>query len=75
VIEDYVLLDTRLNPNSYILIGKRSKIKQGGILRTYNGFIKIGDRTTIGEYTVIAGHGGITNSDRRLCTFGYEAKP
>lgn len=60
VIEDYVLLETRLYPNSYISLGRRSKIKQGGILRTYDGWIEVGDRTTIGEYTIIDGHGGVT---------------
>jgi acetyltransferase-like isoleucine patch superfamily enzyme len=59
VIEDYVLIDTGSNPRSYISIGKRCKIKQGAILRSYGGDIRIGDRTTIGEYTIIAGHGGV----------------
>ena len=63
VIEDYVLLDTANDLNSYIIIGKRCKIKQGAILRTYNGGIKLGNRVSIGEYTQIAGHGGVTIGD------------
>lgn len=63
VIEDYVLLDTANNLNSYIIMGKRCKIKQGAILRTYNGGIKLGNRVSIGEYTQIAGHGGVTIGD------------
>jgi acetyltransferase-like isoleucine patch superfamily enzyme len=59
VIEDYALFDTRLDIKSSIIIGRRCKIKQGSILRTYNGIIEIGDRTTIGEYTIIAGHGNV----------------
>lgn len=59
VIEDHVLIDTGLNPRSYISIGKRCKIKRGTILKSYGGNIRIGDRTTIGEYTIIAGHGGV----------------
>jgi acetyltransferase-like isoleucine patch superfamily enzyme len=59
VIEDYVLIDSGLNSRSHISIGKRCKIKQGAILRSYGGCIIIGDRTTIGEYTIIAGHGGV----------------
>jgi len=59
VIEDYVLMDTGSSTDSYISIGKRCKIKQGVILRTYDGYIKIGNRTSIGEYSIIAGHGGV----------------
>lgn len=60
VIEDYVLLDTSQKKSSSISIGLRCKIKQGAILRTYDGSIEIGDRVSIGEFTVIAGHGKIT---------------
>ncbi len=64
VIEDYVLIDTsRGNPDSGISIGKRSKIKRGVVLRTYDGYIKIGDRVSIGEYSIIAGHGGVEIGD------------
>lgn len=66
VIEDYVLMDTGNNTNSYISIGKRCKIKQGVILRTYDGYIEIGDRVSIGEYSIIAGHGGIVIGDCTL---------
>jgi len=60
VIDDYVLLDSGISKSSTLVVGKRSKIKQGAILRTYDGEISIGDRVSIGEYSVIAGHGKTT---------------
>jgi len=66
VIEDYVLLDSGLKAESCLVIGTRCKIKQGVILRTYDGSIKIGDRVSIGEHTVIAGHGNISVGDCTL---------
>jgi acetyltransferase-like isoleucine patch superfamily enzyme len=56
VIEDYVTLDGGFKENSRISIGFRCKIKQGAVLRTYGGEIKIGNRVSIGEYSVLAGH-------------------
>lgn len=58
-IEDHVLMDTGQALDSTIEIGARSKVKYGAVLRTYDGAIRIGRRTSIGEYTVIAGHGGV----------------
>lgn len=66
IIEDYVLLDRSNDLSSYISIGKRCKIKQGAILRTYNDAIKVGDRVSIGEYTIISGHGGVIIGDCTL---------
>jgi len=60
VIEDYVLLESGSCKKSSIIIGSRSKLKQGVIIRTYDGTVKIGDRVSIGEYTNIAGHGGVS---------------
>lgn len=60
-IEDYVLLDT--NECGTIHIGTRSKLKHGVVLRAYDGFIRIGSRVTIGEYSILAGHGGIVIGD------------
>lgn len=60
-IEDYVLIDT--GEFGLIHIGTRSKLKYGTVLRTYDGFIKIGNRVTIGEYSILAGHGGIVIDD------------
>ena len=62
-IEDYVLLDTGLNVKSSITLGTRCKMKQGAVLRTYDGNIEIGDRVSVGEYSVIAGHGNVTIGD------------
>lgn len=58
-IEDHVLLDTGSSPESTITINTRSKIKHGAVLRTYDGEILVGGRTSIGEYCVLAGHGGL----------------
>lgn len=63
VLESGVFLDTGLNPASSIRIGARSKLKKGVVLRTYDGWIDIGKRCSIGEYSVLAGHGGIQLED------------
>jgi acetyltransferase-like isoleucine patch superfamily enzyme len=63
IIEDYVLLDTGLSLKSSITLGTRCKIKQGVVLRTYDGNIEIGDRVSVGEYSVIAGHGNVMIGD------------
>jgi len=56
-IEDNVLID--LGNNGKIVIGKKSKIKYGSVLRSYDGNIDIGNRTSVGEYSILAGHGGL----------------
>lgn len=60
VIEPLCLLDSGLSKDSFIRIGERSKLKYGAVLKSYDGFIEIGNRVTIGEYSIIAGHGGVT---------------
>ena len=60
VVEPHVMLDSSASPTGCIAIGRRAKLKQGAIIRTYGGSIAIEDRVSIGEYTVLAGHGGIT---------------
>lgn len=57
VVEPNVLFD--LGENGSIRIGYRSKLKYGSIVRNYDGEIVIGDKTTIGEYSVLSGHGGL----------------
>jgi len=42
-----------------ISIGKSARIKNSVSLITYDGFIEIGEYTTINPYTVIYGHGGV----------------
>ena len=63
VTENGCIIDTGINPKSYVNLGFRSKLKFGAVLRTYGGFIEIGNRVTIGEYSILAGHGGISIGD------------
>ena len=58
IIEANVLID--LGKTGIITIGSRSKLKYGCVLRSYDGRITIGERTTICEYSILAGHGDIT---------------
>ena len=58
-VEDYVLLDTGSSPSATITIAARSKLKHGAVLRTYDGQIAVGVRSSIGEYSILAGHGGV----------------
>lgn len=62
-IEDNVLIDLSSCPGASLHLGDRVKVKFGAVLRVYGGWIVIGNRTSIGEYTVILGHGGITIGD------------
>jgi acetyltransferase-like isoleucine patch superfamily enzyme len=59
-IEDQVCLGLGGAGTGKIRIGYRSRIKYGAVLRSYGGFIDIGDRVSIGEYSVLTGHGGLT---------------
>lgn len=63
IVEDYVLLDTGESQAGLIILGERSKLKQGSVIRAYDGFIQIGNRTSIGEYSILAGHGGLEIGD------------
>lgn len=42
-----------------ITVGARCNIKPYTVLRCYDGSISIGTRTSIGEFCLIAGHGGV----------------
>lgn len=68
VVEDYVTLDLCSGAKSALIIGARSKIKTGSVLRTYGGRMEIGDRTSVGEFNMLAAHGGLTIG--RQCMFG-----
>lgn len=59
VVEPNVTIDVGSSAAGRVTIGSRAKLKQGAVIRTYNGRIGIGARASIGEYTVLAGHGGI----------------
>jgi acetyltransferase-like isoleucine patch superfamily enzyme len=63
VIEDHVLFSLGQGGRGTIEVGRRSKLKVGVIARAYGGRIRIGDRTSIGEYSVLAGHGGLDIGD------------
>lgn len=56
-VEPNVFID--LGNGGTIILGERSKLKYGAVLRAYGGSIHIGSRSSIGEYTVCAGHGGL----------------
>ena len=58
-VEDNVLFDTGSSPDASIVIGDRTKIKHGAVLRTYDGEIVVGARSSVGEYSILAGHGGL----------------
>lgn len=66
VIEDNVLIDSGDNPDSWINIGCRSKIKRGTTIKSYNGYVNIGNRVSIGENSILAGHGGILIGDATI---------
>lgn len=68
VVDEHVTLDLSSAPESQLLVGARSKIKTGAVLRTYGGRLEIGERTSVGEYNVLASHGGLTIG--RHCIFG-----
>lgn len=58
-IEDGVLLDTGSRASAHIEIGPRSKLKYGAVVKAYDGWVRVGSRTSVGEYSVLAGHGGL----------------
>ena len=60
-IEPNVFID--LGSGGDVFIGDRTKIKYGAVLRAYDGSIDINNRVSIGEYTLCAGHGGLTIND------------
>lgn len=62
-VEDNTLFDTGDSERALIFLGRRSKVKFGAALRAYDGEIRIGMRSSIGEYSVLAGHGGISVGD------------
>lgn len=55
-----------LSPSGTIELGVNSIIREGSILQTYGGHIKIGNNTTINPYCVIQGNGNLTIGDNTL---------
>lgn len=66
-ISDYVTIESgaelHATGRGTIWIGSRSKIKSSCFLKCYSGNISIGHRTTIGEFAIVAGHGGVEIGD------------
>lgn len=60
VIEDRAVIDLGTSGTGLLRLGPRSKIKVGVVIRCYNGLIAIGHHTSIGDYCVLHGHGGIS---------------
>lgn len=52
-----------LQPAGSIEIGDETIIREGAILHTYGGRIKIGTRSAVNPYCVLQGNGGITIGD------------
>jgi acetyltransferase-like isoleucine patch superfamily enzyme len=46
-----------------ILVGQRCNLKSGVVIVCYGGTVALGNRVSVGEYSVIYGHGGITIAD------------
>lgn len=65
-IEEHVIIDT--GSGGAVLLKRRAKIKSGVVVRTHGGTVTIGERTTIGEYSLLACHGGLEIG--ALCMFG-----
>jgi len=59
-IEGNVLLDAGSGEDAHISIGSRAKLKWGTVIRSYDGWVEIGPRSSVGEYCVLAGHGGLS---------------
>jgi acetyltransferase-like isoleucine patch superfamily enzyme len=45
--------------SGHIAIGRRCNLKAGVVIACYGGTVILGDRVSVGEYTVIYGHGGV----------------
>lgn len=67
MIGDHVVVERGAELNvaggGLIEIASRSKIKSNCFLKCYGGKIRIGHRTTIGEFSLVAGHGGVEIGD------------
>ena len=67
VIGDHVVVERgtelHVTGGGIIELASRSKIKGRCYLKCYGGRVAIGHRTTIGEFSILAGHGGIEIGD------------
>lgn len=55
-----------LQPAGMIEIGANSIIREGAILQTYGGNIRIGEKSAINPYCIIQGNGGVIIGDNTL---------
>lgn len=63
VISDSAIIEQNVgiyNDGGVIEIGDGCHLKQGCVLRSYGGLITLKERVSIGEYTTIYGHGGVS---------------
>jgi acetyltransferase-like isoleucine patch superfamily enzyme len=58
-IEDNVVIDLGSSGRGVFILGSRSKIKIGSVLRCYENKLVIGHRVTLGNFCVVSAHGGI----------------
>lgn len=58
-VEEHVLIDLGGAGSGRIELRPRSKVKFGTALRCYNGSIELGLHSTVGDHSVLYGHGGI----------------
>ena len=65
-IQERVIIDTGVN--GCVSIGKRAKLKAGTVVRAHSGALILGDRCSLGEYSILACHGGVDIGP--LCMFG-----
>src|SRR5688572_24294485 len=65
-IQERVIIDTGVDGR--VSIGKRAKLKAGTVVRAHSGGLILGDRCSVGEYSLLACHGGVDIGP--LCMFG-----
>jgi acetyltransferase-like isoleucine patch superfamily enzyme len=58
-----VVIDLGHSGRGSVEIGHRSKLKGDIYIRCYNGWCRIGSRVTLGEFSVVYAHGGVSIGD------------
>jgi acetyltransferase-like isoleucine patch superfamily enzyme len=49
-----------------VVMGDKTQVQTGVILRAWGGSIEVGHNVYLGEYTVVYGHGGVTVGENSL---------
>ena len=62
-VEAAVVIDLGTNRSSRFVLGSRSKLKTGTIIKCYGNAVLVGHRVTIGDYSTLSGHGGLEIGD------------